>query len=394
VESQPAGENSVARSLSAILALVLVGFMFYLAYIILLSNVSNVTKDIDGYTRQIDNIVEFAKRTICNPDYINQLPIPDAVKKFILSYIQKHNMSGLHFTQELVSFGKAWLTGLPAGLQDMATGLVFFSLYAVFLLLLPIHIRGMTITQSNTDDVELQAHLVKVMSAYFQVKSLSNFIFATSVYILLVNLGIGLPMIIAIISFVLAFIPEIGAIVSMALPVPLIFIAPPRDEHGVEIGNATNPFPDMERRLTVLVYFVIFMLLIKMLVSNMLESYMISKNLVLVGAIEGPNETPFAKLYKNISKKDWCNCKFTDLCGLNLKKWSSWKKKPNADVEDIQELHPVIILFAVVIWGQIWGSIGMLISVPMVSFFVVLLRVWEKKVQLEDMTFVPAGNTY
>merc|ERR1712137_410875 len=103
--------------------------MFYLAYIILLSNVSNVTKDIDGYTRQIDNIVEFAKRTICNPDYINQLPIPDAVKKFILSYIQKHNMSGLHFTQELVSFGKAWLTGLPAGLQDMATGLVFFSLY-------------------------------------------------------------------------------------------------------------------------------------------------------------------------------------------------------------------------------------------------------------------------
>merc|ERR1712007_89685 len=131
------------------------------------------------------------------------------------------------------------------------------------------------------------------------------------------------------------------------------------------------------------------MLLVKMLVSNMLESYMISKNPVLVGAIEGPNEPPLSNFVSYMSKKDWCMCK--GLCGLNWKKWGSWKKKPNADVEDLDELHPVIILFAVVIWGQIWGDIGMLISVPMVSFFVVLLRVWEKKVQQEDMKIVPVG---
>lgn len=243
----------------------------------------------------------------------------------------------------------------------------FFMLYVIFLLLSPIHIK--TAARKGADGVELQEYLVDVMGAYFQVKTLSNSIFGTCVYILLSNLGIGLPMIIALISFTLAFIPEIGAIISMILPIPLIFIAPPVDQNGKEIEHPANPFPDIQHRLTVLVCYIIWMLVIKMLVSNMLESYMIAKNPVLIGAIERPEPKS--------NNFDW-------------RSWSSWKSliwtqhEEKVQVEKLEELHPVLILFAVVIWGEIWGNIGSLISVPMVSFGVTLKRVYEKKILMVD----------
>lgn len=365
--SSRAGKNTLVRIVSVTLAMLLVGVMFYGVYLMILANVSSASKDIQGYSRQIDSIVNFAKKTICNPDYIKSMPLPVTVKQFVVHYINTHQMSGREFTQSLVGYGKQWLAALPAGLEDIASGFVFFLLYVIFLLLSPIHIKSGT--HGGADGVELQEYLVNVMGAYFRVKTLSNTIFGTCVYILLFNLGIGLPMIIALISFTLAFIPEIGAIISMILPVPLIFIAPPVDQHGKEIEHPTNPFPDIDHRLTVLVYYIIVMLAIKMLVSNMLESYMISKNPVLIGAIERPQ--------KKLNNFDW-------------RSWSSWKssfwteQEAKAQVEKLEELHPVLILFAVVIWGEIWGNIGSLISVPMVSFGVTLKRVYEKKVLTAD----------
>jgi len=365
---------------SVILALTVVGILFYLIYLMILGNVASASKDIHGYEKQIDSMVKFAKETICNPAYVESMPLPDAVKKFILQYISTHKMSGHQFTQEIVDYGKKWLEDLPAGLEHMASSLLFFTLYVIFLLLDPIHIKPHKGRAGADDvDIEIQEYLVNVMGAYFQVKTLSNTIFGTCVYILLFNLGIGLPMIIALISFALAFIPEIGAIISMVLPIPLIFIAPPVDQNGKEIENPMNPFPDIRHRLTVLLYYIIFMLAIKMLVSNMLESYMISKNPVLIGAIAKPKKrnTNFEEILMN---PDEVKSKMEEWTS-----WSSWKTwmqgEGKAEVEKLEELHPVLILFAVVIWGEIWGNIGSLISVPMVSFGVTLKRVYEKTIR-------------
>merc|ERR1712012_1402404 len=100
-------------------------------------------------------------------------------------------------------------------------------------------------------------------------------------------------------------------------------MGPPVDKNGKEIEHPTSPFPDINHRLEVLFYYIIFMLAIKMLVSNMLESYMISKNPVLIGAIERPQTKS--------NNFDW-------------RSWSSWKsliwtqQEERAEVEKLEEL--------------------------------------------------------
>merc|ERR1712008_26776 len=37
--------------------------------------------------------------------------------------------------------------------------------------------------------------------------------------------------------------------------------------------------------------------------------------------------------------------------------------------EEVSETHGVLVLFAVVFFGKIWGTVGMLISVPVISIF-------------------------
>merc|ERR1712064_212760 len=50
----------------------------------------------------------------------------------------------------------------------------------------------------------------------------------------------------------------------------------------------------------------------------------------------------------------------------------------------IAEMHPVVILFGVVFWGQLWGKTGMLISVPLMSITKVALHVWRTRRTREE----------
>merc|ERR1712151_25747 len=97
----------------------------------------------------------------------------------------------------------------------------------------------------------------------------------------------------------------------MALPVPIILLMP------LTSGDTS--------RLSVLGRFVIGMLIIKVVVSNVLEAYLMGHNPTLSGAVR------------------------------------------DHKLEEIKETHPVIILFIVVFAGQIWGPTGMLLSVPLIS---------------------------
>lgn len=129
---------------------------------------------------------------------------------------------------------------------------------------------------------------------------------------------------VAIACFFLAFIPELGTIISVVLPLPLIILAPPKDHRQID---PDFPFADWRALLLQLLEVVCGMMLIKLLVGNILSSLIMGKNRVLSGAL----------------------------------------KEENA-AQEIKETHPVIILFGVVIAGEIWGVTGMVISVPMISF--------------------------
>lgn len=91
----------------------------------------------------------------------------------------------------------------------------------------------------------------------------------------------------------------------------------------------------MEIRITNLITMAIGMLLIKFAVSNGLESLVMSRSAVLSGQMNSE--------------------------------------------ESNDETHPVLILFAVVLCGEIWGVAGMLISVPLLSLVRLLLNLEAAK---------------
>jgi putative permease len=42
-------------------------------------------------------------------------------------------------------------------------------------------------------------------------------------------------------------------------------------------------------------------------------------------------------------------------------------------------LHPVLIILAILIFGGIWGFWGLLLAVPIATFIRAILRAWPKK---------------
>jgi len=168
---------------------------------------------------------------------------------------------------------------------------------------------------------DLQERLYRIMQVYFSLKMLTNVVFAICVWCLLNVLGVDLSYLLAAACLCLSFIPELGTIISVLLPIPIILLMP-------------MPSPD-QARSAVLGRFLLGMLVIKLLVSNVLESYLMGHNPTLSGAVK------------------------------------------EQELESIQETHPVIILFVVVLAGEIWGPTGMLIAVPCVSFTRLAFNFWR-----------------
>jgi len=87
------------------------------------------------------------------------------------------------------------------------------------------------------------------------------------------------------------------------------------------------------------------MVLIKLLVANVLTSIVMGKNRTLAGSLQSERK-------------------------------GAAGEGSNVEEEEVKETHPVLILFFVVLSGEIWGAVGMLISVPVISLVRLALNVW------------------
>eukprot|EP00438_Fugacium_kawagutii_P033443 Skav208829 [mRNA] locus=scaffold667:397283:406737:+ [translate_table: standard] len=134
--------------------------------------------------------------------------------------------------------------------------------------------------------------------------------------------GCDLAVLVAVICFFLSFIPEIGSVICILFPIPVLLF---------------DSRVTMSVRFSHVLTMVLGMFLIKLAVSSGLESMVMSQSSVLAGRIN--------------------------------------------DDEDHSETHPVLILFAVVLCGEIWGVAGMLISVPLLSLVRLLLNLEASKAQ-------------
>lgn len=178
--------------------------------------------------------------------------------------------------------------------------------------------------------LELQHYIYRIVWNYFVCLVLLNTIFAVCVFLLLLHLAVDLSAVIAVLCFLLSFIPELGALISLILPLPFVLLTPTEHCTMYHMGKVDGVLPDgsdciadFNDRLTKLLLVGIGMLAIKFLVANMLNAVIMGKNKVISGAIGGE--------------------------------------------EEVSETHGVLVLFAVVFFGKIWGTVGMLLSVPILS---------------------------
>jgi predicted PurR-regulated permease PerM len=105
------------------------------------------------------------------------------------------------------------LEQLVDGIVAFATGSISFAvlvtLYAMFWLFQPLPISG---------------HAGTLVQSYLGKKAFASFLYGSSVTILLFCLHVDLPIFFGLIAFCLHFVPEIGAFISMVVPMPLILL--------------------------------------------------------------------------------------------------------------------------------------------------------------------------
>lgn len=198
-----------------------------------------------------------------------------------------------------------------AKILDLTSGFfatfVMFLIYVLMWLLVPMKSKG-------------HQRVFTIMRVFFALKAACNLCFAALTWLLLEWLHVDLAIVMALLSFFLGFIPEVGAILAGLLPVPVILL---------------DSRQDMMDRWGKLAWALGGLLLIKFAVSNGLESVVMGSNRVLAGA--------------------------------------------SRQAKEYGETHPVIVLSAVVLLGQIWGSTGMLVSVPLISMIRLGISLHEKQ---------------
>merc|ERR1711908_69505 len=94
-----------------------------------------------------------------------------------------------------------------------------------------------------------------------------NFIFAACNFILFQYLKLDLRLLLGMICFLLSFIPELGTMIAFVVPIPVLVLSPDIRDKGMQF-----------------LWLLIGQFVIKMVVSNILESVVMGRQKVLMGA--------------------------------------------------------------------------------------------------------------
>jgi len=135
---------------------------------------------------------------------------------------------------------------IASGLSEGLSSTVIMMLYVLFWLLQPLPTGGKA------------GALVR---SYIYKKMLVSFLYGFCVAMLFAALGIDLAVLFGTVSFCLNFVPEVGAFISMLVPIPVILLD----------GRLANPFQ-------VLIAAVVGQILLKFIFGNILEVKLIERD--------------------------------------------------------------------------------------------------------------------
>jgi len=361
-----AGQNPALRFMAVCFTLAIVVALIVATHALLMSNVSHMLDKLSGYKNTLMAFVSYLREhaqslpEVMPANYQNQTR--QAVQE-LEQYMAAESM--VHKFEEYVS---ALLQDVLAQTESIAMGTMFFLLYTFLWLFVPMHVNSHEVkaktfrlayfqnpTVSHVVEgedeplSEVQERIYKVVWQYFFSMILINATYAAAVFALLMSIGVDMSVFIAIACFFLSFIPELGTIICTILPLPLVALEPLQGDvqcsrHRCH-ADLENPFADWSERSIKLWQALGGMVAIKLLVANVLTSIVMGRNRTLSGAVRSERHTHAE-----------------DGTGMIE--------------ENVRETHPVVILFFVVLTGEIWGAVGMLISVPVVSLIRLAMNVW------------------
>ena len=190
---------------------------------------------------------------------------------------------------------KEKLRGVVGGVINAVTSLLSDGfLVLIFLLFL---IVGRDVPQDGRPRGVLGKVETQIRS-YLAVKVLTSTVTAALVYAILSIIGIDLALVFALFTFFLNFIPTIGSVIAVLLPLPVVVLTP-GISHTEGILAIALPFA------------------VQFSVGNVLEPRLMGRSL---------------------------------------------------------DLHPVVVLLALIFWGILWGFVGMLLSIPLTAACRILLE--------------------
>ncbi|MFT7671555.1 MAG: AI-2 transport protein TqsA [Planctomycetota bacterium] len=169
-------------------------------------------------------------------------------------------------------------------------------------------------TRSQCDPDTLANQLRARVREYLRVKILVSAMTGMGTFLILYFLEVDLARVFGLMAFFLNFIPNIGSIVAVLLPIPVIALAPSLDEVVLD-ANGAPIVAGMHLWAKALA--IILMGSLQFVVGNVLEPRWLGKSL---------------------------------------------------------DLNPIVILLSLVFWGVLWGPIGMLLSVPITAIIKILLE--------------------
>lgn len=193
----------------------------------------------------------------------------------------------------------------------------------------------------NNPKVGIHRKLNEIIQTYFKLTIFINALFALAFWMLLNELNADLSILLAVISFILAFIPEIGIIISVILPLPFLALTP---------DDTASPQNESHMSKTqALLWYLCGSMAIKLVIGNILYTYLMGRNPILSGAA-------------------------------------------TTAVKGIKETHPVVVLVVVVLAGEIWGPVGMFVSVPIISLVRLVFAYWYLDLGCEESAQAAAAS--
>ncbi|MBQ7528600.1 AI-2E family transporter [bacterium] len=193
------------RVLSIILTLILGGLILVGLTIVVSNSVVDLTSNVESYEEKIVKLVD----DISNNKWLQKINFK---RTDVLNTIGKEAAN---------SVGNA-ITAVFGALFSMVSNIVIVGIYLIFLLF------GNFIAQDSGSESEqtLMYKIRKSIEYYVLVKTLISLVVGVLTWLILSLLHVKMAYVLGLLTFALNFIPNVGPIVSVILPLPLVLLSP------------------------------------------------------------------------------------------------------------------------------------------------------------------------